>query len=156
MNNERTVVLENISGQPIGLKDTQNRTYRFGVGGKIRISETSLQDIIDYPASKIIFNEGMVRISNIEGRVLYNMGLTEKEISKYLGENFSAADVEEEVEEPEEQVEEIEELKEEIEEIKEKLAPIEEPKVVVPAAKLTTNKKTTTTKKKSGKAKRAK
>ena len=80
MNNERTVVLENVSGQPVGLKDTQNRTYRFGVGGRIRISEMSLQDILDYPASKIIFNEGMMRIDNISADRLYEMGLTEAEI----------------------------------------------------------------------------
>ena len=42
MNNERTIVLNNIATQPIGLKDTQGRTYRLGVGAKVRISEVSL------------------------------------------------------------------------------------------------------------------
>jgi hypothetical protein len=133
MNNERTVVLENISGQPVGLKDTQNRTYRFGVGGKIRISEMSLQDILDYPASKIIFNEGMIKISNIDANKLYEMGLTEKEITKFLGEDYSAVVIAEEIEEEPEE---------------EEIIPIEEPKAVAPAAK-TTTKKTTTTKKKT-------
>lgn len=100
MNNERTVVLENVSKQPVGLKDTQNRTYRFGVGGKIRISEVSLQDILDYPASKIIFNEGMIRISNVSPEKLYDMGLTEKEIKKYLGPNYKAVIITEKIEEP--------------------------------------------------------
>ena len=104
MNNERTVVLENVSGQPVGLKDTQNRTYRFGVGGRIRISEMSLQDILDYPASKIIFNEGMIRIDNISANRLYEMGLTEAEIKKFLGDNYSAVVIAEEItEEPEEE-----------------------------------------------------
>ena len=80
MNTERTVVLENVAKQPVGLKDTQGRTYRLGVDGKIRISEVSLQDILDYPASKIIFNEGMVKVSNISAEALYKMGLTEDEI----------------------------------------------------------------------------
>lgn len=146
MNNERTVVLENVSGQPVGLKDTQNRTYRFGVGGRIRISEMSLQDILDYPASKIIFNEGMIRIDNISANRLYEMGLTEAEIKKFLGDNYSAVVIAEEItEEPEEEeIIEIEEPK--IEEKKEK---VEASTVKAPAKKPATKKKTTTEKKTS-------
>ena len=146
MNNERTVVLENVSGQPVGLKDTQNRTYRFGVGGRIRISEISLQDILDYPASKIIFNEGMIRIDNISANRLYEMGLTEAEIKKYLGDNYSAVVIAEEItEEPEEEeIIEIEEPK--VEEKKEK---VEAPTVKAPAKKPVTKKKSTTGKKTS-------
>ena len=146
MNNERTVVLENVSGQPVGLKDTQNRTYRFGVGGRIRISEMSLQDILDYPASKIIFNEGMIRIDNISANRLYEMGLTEAEIKKYLGDNYSAVVIAEEItEEPEEEeIIEIEEPK--VEEKKEK---VEAPTVKAPTKKPATKKKSTTEKKTS-------
>lgn len=146
MNNERTVVLENVSGQPVGLKDTQNRTYRFGVGGRIRISEMSLQDILDYPASKIIFNEGMIRIDNISANKLYEMGLTEAEIKKFLGDNYSAIVIAEEItEEPEEEeIIEIEEPK--VEEKKEK---VEAPTVKAPAKKPATKKKSTTGKKTS-------
>lgn len=146
MNNERTVVLENVSGQPVGLKDTQNRTYRFGVGGRIRISEMSLQDILDYPASKIIFNEGMIRIDNISANRLYEMGLTEAEIKKFLGDNYSAVVIAEEItEEPEEEeIIEIEEPK--VEEKKEK---VEAPTVKAPAKKPAIKKKSTTGKKTS-------
>ena len=146
MNNERTVVLENVSGQPVGLKDTQNRTYRFGVGGRIRISEMSLQDILDYPASKIIFNEGMIRIDNISANRLYEMGLTEAEIKKFLGDNYSAVVIAEEItEEPEEEeIIEIEEPK--VEEKKEK---VEAPTVKAPTKKPATKKKSTTGKKTS-------
>ena len=146
MNNERTVVLENVSGQPVGLKDTQNRTYRFGVGGRIRISEMSLQDILDYPASKIIFNEGMIRIDNISANRLYEMGLTEAEIKKFLGDNYSAVVIAEEItEEPEEEeIIEIEEPK--VEEKKEK---VEASTVKAPAKKPAAKKKSTTGKKTS-------
>lgn len=139
MNNERTVVLENVSGQPVGLKDTQNRTYRFGVGGRIRISEISLQDILDYPASKIIFNEGMIRIDNISANRLYEMGLTEAEIKKFLGDNYSAVVIAEEItEEPEEEeIIEIEKPK------------VEAPTVKAPAKKPAAKKKSTTGKKTS-------
>ena len=151
MNNERTVVLENVSGQPVGLKDTQNRTYRFGVGGRIRISEISLQDILDYPASKIIFNEGMMRIDNISANRLYEMGLTEAEIKKYLGDKYSAVVITEEItEEPEEEeIIEIEEPKDEpkIEELKKE--EVEAPTVKAPAKKPATKRKTTTKKKTS-------
>lgn len=83
MNTERTIILENVADQPIGLKDTLQRTYRLGVGAKIRISEVSLQDILDYPASKVIFAEGLVKVKNVSAKTLYNMGLTEKEIAKF-------------------------------------------------------------------------
>jgi len=138
MNNERTVVLENVSTQPVGLKDTQNRTYRFGVGGKIRISEISLQDILDYPASKIIFNEGMMKISNITPQRLYEMGLTEAEIKKYMGEDFKAVVITEDLEsEPEK--EEI--IKIEEPEVKEEEPIIEPKKEEAPAPKKTTTGK---------------
>jgi len=150
MDNERTVVLENVSGQPVGLKDTQNRTYRFGVGGRIRISEMSLQDILDYPASKIIFNEGMIKVSNISANTLYKMGLTEKEIKLYLGDEYNAVVIAEEItEEPEE--EEIIKIEEPI--IKEK-EEVEAPTVEAPAKKPATKKTTTTAKKKTSSKKK--
>lgn len=86
MNNDRTIVLENVSSQDVGLKDTQGRTYRLATGGRMRISKASLQDILDYPASKIIFAEGLVKISNIDEESLYNMGLNEDEINDFVKE----------------------------------------------------------------------
>lgn len=151
MDNERTVVLENVSGQPVGLKDTQNRTYRFGVGGRIRISEMSLQDILDYPASKIIFNEGMIKVSNISANTLYKMGLTEKEIKLYLGDEYNAVVIAEEItEEPkEEKIIKIEEPV--IEEKEEVEAPAVEAPAEKPAVKKTTTRKTTAKRKTSSK-----
>jgi predicted transcriptional regulator len=151
MDNERTVVLENVSGQPVGLKDTQNRTYRFGVGGRIRISEVSLQDILDYPASKIIFNEGMIKVSNISANTLYKMGLTEKEIKLYLGDEYNAVVIAEEItEEPKE--EEIIKIEEPVIEEKEEVeAPAVEAPAEKPAVKKTTTRKTTAKRKTSSK-----
>lgn len=151
MDNERTVVLENISGQPVGLKDTQNRTYRFGVGGRIRISEISLQDILDYPASKIIFNEGMIKVSNISANTLYKMGLTEKEIKLYLGDEYNAVVIAEEItDEPEE--EEIIKIEEPVIEEKEEVeAPAVEAPIAKPAVKKTTTRKATTKRQTSSK-----
>lgn len=151
MDNERTVVLENVSGQPVGLKDTQNRTYRFGVGGRIRISEVSLQDILDYPASKIIFNEGMIKVSNISANTLYKMGLTEKEIKLYLGDEYNAVVITEEItEEPKE--EEIIKIEEPVIEEKEEVeAPAVEAPAEKPAVKKTTTRKTTAKRKTSSK-----
>lgn len=161
MNNERTVVLENVANQPVGLKDTQNRTYRFGIGGRIRISEVSLQDILDYPASRIIFKEGMMKISNINPKILYNMGLSEDEIKLFVSENNEYTEEKEEEIKPDI----IEEIKEEvIEEIKEEEPVIEEPEVKIeaeeikeePEIKKSTGKTTTkkTIKKSSSKKKK--
>ena len=146
MNAERTVVLENVAKQPVGLKDTQGRTYRLGVDGKIRISEISLQDILDYPASKIIFNEGMVRISGVSQSTLYKMGLTDKEI-KLMGGDLIADEPEEPVYEEVIEEPKLEEIKEEIEEVKEELK--EEIKEEVVEEVKAEVKKTTAPKKKS-------
>lgn len=136
MNTERTIILENVSDQPIGLKDTQGRIYRLGVNAKVRISQVSLQDIFDYPASKIIFNEELVKVRNVDADTLFNMGLTEDEIIKYSLDDLSAAIV---------ITEEIEE-KEPTEEV---IIPVEKPV----AKKTTTTKKTTTKKSSSTKTK---
>lgn len=162
MNNERTVILENVANQPVGLKDTQNRTYRFGIGGRIRISEVSLQDILDYPASRIIFKEGMMKISNINPKRLYNMGLSEEDIKLFVAENneYEEEDEVKPVEEikeeeseiiPEPEVEpEVEEIEPEVEEVKEEVKE-EEPEIKKPAKKAAAKK---TTKKASSKKKK--
>ena len=136
MNNERTIVLENVSSQFVGLKDTQTRTYRLAPGAKIRISKVSLQDILDYPASKIIFAEGLVKISNIDAESLYNMGLTEDEINSFTQELIAAVVV-------------SKDLDEETEEVKE----IVKPKKTASTTKKTTAKKTTTKKTSTSKTK---
>lgn len=141
MNTERTIILENVADQPIGLKDTLQRTYRLGVGAKIRISEVSLQDILDYPASKVIFAEGLVKVKNISAKTLYNMGLTEKEIAKFaeLSEEEKAIVISEK---PYDEVVEEEEI-----------IPVEKPVAKPATATKTTAKKSTakksTTKKSS-------
>ena len=136
MNNERIIVLENVSSQAVGLKDTQTRTYRLAPGAKIRISKVSLQDILDYPASKIIFAEGLVKISNIDAESLYNMGLTEDEINSFTQELIAAVVV-------------SKDLDEETEEVKE----IVKPKKTASTTKKTTAKKSTTKKTSTSKTK---
>lgn len=136
MNNDRIITLENRSDYIIGLKDTQGRTYILHKGGKQRISSISLQDILDYPASKKIFLEGDVKVDNVSADELFKMGLTEKEI-RFIAPNAV-------IEEPEEE-EIIEEEKEEPveEEIKEEV--VEEKEEVVkkaPAKKAATKKST--------------
>lgn len=131
MNTERTIILENVADQPIGLKDTQQRTYRLQVGAKIRISQVSLQDILDYPASKVIFKEGMAKIKNVTAECLYNMGLTEDEIELFTDGEY---------EQPAVVI--SKDLKED-----EEIIPVKKP-----AAKKTTTTKKTTTKKASSKS----
>lgn len=142
MNTERTIIIENVADQPIGLKDTQQRTYRLGVGGKIRISQVSLQDIFDYPASKVIFNEGLVKVSNVSAEALYNMGLTETEIKKFSLDDLTAPALVV-TEKPYDEVVEEEEI-----------VKVEEPVAKKPAttAKKTTAKKTTAKKSTTKKA----
>ena len=140
MNTERTIILENVGDQPVGLKDTLQRTYRLGVGAKIRISEVSLQDILDYPASKVIFAEGLVKVKNVSAKTLYNMGLTEKEIAK-----FAELSEEEKVIVSEKTYDEVVE--------EEEIIPVEKPVAKPATATKTTAKKSTakksTTKKSS-------
>ena len=37
MKNERTIVLENVSSQAVGVKDTQTRTYRLAPGANLYV-----------------------------------------------------------------------------------------------------------------------
>ena len=154
MNTERTVVIENVSNIYISLGDTQGRKYLLKSGAKMRISASSLQDILDAPGSKSVFDREYIKVGNITKNELYAMGLNEDEINKYLIEEAKPAVVitpaiEEEpvavieIEEP--VVETIEEVKEEtVEEavIEEVPVVIEKPVVKKPAAKKTTKKNT--------------
>ena len=154
MNTERTVVIENVGSGIVSLCDTQGRRYLLKPTGKMRISATSLQDILDRPGNKVMFDRGDVAVGNITRGELYAMGLNEDEINKYLTEEAKPAVVitpaiEEEpvavieIEEP--VVETVEEIKEEtVEEavIEEEPVVIEKPVAVKKPAAKKNNKKT--------------
>lgn len=147
MNNERTIVLENVSSSTIGLKDTQGRMYRIGRMGKIRISAVILQDIFDHPGSKIIFKEGMAKVSNVTRNELLAMGLTEGEVNLFIKDEL--------IEEPkeEEKVEEVveEPVEEEVIEEEPVAEIIEEPVVEEPVVEEPKEEKTIKATKKSAK-----
>ena len=159
MNNDRTIILENVAGCPVGLKDTQGRRYQLGKDAKIRISSVSLQDILDYPASKTFFNEGKVKVRNITADALFNMGLTEEEIALFVIGEAPAVVITPVIEEvPYEEVKEEEVIIPIEEEVKEEIkveAPIKEEALVTkkPAVKKSTNKKPATKKSSSLKTK---
>ena len=158
MNNERTIVLENVSTSTIGLADTQGRMYRVGKGGKVRISPVILQDIFDHPGSKIIFKEGMAKVSNVTRNELLGMGLTEAEVNLFIKDELIEESKEEIVEEPieepvQEEVIEEEPVAEPVEEIVEEPAVVEEVKEERKPAKATKKSAKKTTKKSSSKRK---
>lgn len=158
MNNERTIVLENVSTSTIGLADTQGRMYRVGKGGKVRISPVILQDIFDHPGSKIIFKEGMAKVSNVTRNELLGMGLTEAEVNLFIKDELIEEPKEEIVEEPieepvQEEVIEEEPVAEPVEEIVEEPAVIEEVKEERKPAKSTKKSAKKSTKKSSSKRK---
>lgn len=159
MNNDRTIILENVAGCPVGLKDTQGRRYQLGKDAKIRISSVSLQDILDYPASKTFFNEGKVKVRNITADALFNMGLTEEEIALFVIGEAPAVVITPVIEEvPYEEVKEEEVIIPIEEEVKEEVkveAPVKEEALVTkkPAVKKSTNKKPATKKSSSLKTK---
>lgn len=153
MNNDRIITLENRSDYILGLKDTQGRTYILHRGGKQRISAVSLQDILDYPASKNIFLEGDAMVDNVSADELFRMGLTEEEIRR-IAPNATIEELEEEIIDEEipveEEAEESEETEAEEEKVEEKVVEeVKEEKVVKaapakkPAAKKSSSKKTT-------------
>lgn len=159
MNNDRTIILENVAGCPVGLKDTQGRRYQLGKDAKIRISSVSLQDILDYPASKTFFNEGKVKVRNITADALFNMGLTEEEIALFVIGEAPVVVITPVIEEvPYEEVKEEEVIIPIEEEVKEEVkveAPVKEEALVTkkPAVKKSTNKKPATKKSSSLKTK---
>ena len=146
MNNDRTVVLENKGKNPIGLKDTQGRIYNLNPEARMRISAASLQDILDYPGSKVLFEEDKAKVSNITRDELYRMGLTEEEINLFLLEEAKPVVViKETLEAEEEEIIEIPvpEVKEEVKvEVKEEVKPVKKA-----APKNNTTKKKSTVKK---------
>ena len=129
MNTERTIVLENITDHTIGLLDTQNRKYILSKGAKTRISLVSLQDILDYPASRIFFEEDKVSVSNVKQDDLLKMGLSEEETIRFSLDDYTVV------------------ITEDLEEDKEIIVAEEPEKIVEVAAP----KKTTTTKKSTAK-----
>lgn len=135
MNTERTIVLENITDHTIGLLDTQNRKYILSKGAKTRISLVSLQDILDYPASRIFFDEDKVRVSNVKQEDLLNMGLSEEESVKYSLDDYTVV-ITEDLEEDEEII-----VAEEPVKVVEVAAPKKPVTTKKPAAKKTSNKK---------------
>ena len=154
MNNERTMGLENVSTSTIGLADTQGRMYRLGKGGKVRISPVILQDIFDHPGSKIIFKEGMAKVSNVTRNELLGMGLTEAEVKSFIKDELVEEPKEEVVEEPvEEEVIEEEPITEPVEEIVEEPVVVEEEKEESNPAKSTKKNIKKPTKKSSSKRK---
>ena len=151
MNSERTVVIENIGDVLVSLLDTQNRRYLLKTGAKMRVSAVTLQDILDVPGNKIMFDRGYVGVGNITKDELYAMGLNEDEINKYLIEEAKPTVVITPVieEEPEMVIEIEEPVEETVEEeiteeavIEEVPVVIEKPVVKKPAAKKTTKKNT--------------
>jgi hypothetical protein len=154
MNNERTIVLENVSTSTIGLADTQGRMYRVGRGGKVRISPVILQDIFDHPGSKIIFKEGMAKVSNVTRNELLGMGLTEAEAKLFIKDELVEEPKEEVVEEPvKEEATEEESIAEPVEEIVEEPAVVEEEKEEPKPAKSIKKNTKKSTKKSSSKRK---
>ena len=147
MNNDRTILLENVAGCPVMLADTQGRKYNMGKDGKIRISSVSLADILDFAPSKVFFAEGKMKIRNISANELYNMGLTDEEIALFLVGEEPAVVITPVIEEkPYEEVKEEEVIIPVIEEVKEEVVetPIVEEKLVTKStttAKKATNKK---------------
>lgn len=153
MNNERTIVLENVSTSTIGLADTQGRMYRVGKGGKVRISPVILQDIFDHPGSKIIFKEGMAKVSNISRNELFGMGLTESEVDLFIKDELTEEPKEEIIEESTKEDTEEESITEPVEETIEESAVIEEVKEEHEPAKSTNKNIKKSTKKSSSKRK---
>ena len=135
MNTERTIVLENITDHTIGLLDTQNRKYILSKGAKTRISLVSLQDILDYPASRIFFDEDKVRVSNVKQEDLLNMGLSEEETVKYSLDDYTVV-ITEDLEKDEEII-----VAEEPVKVVEVAAPKKPVTTKKPVAKKTSNKK---------------
>ena len=146
MNNDRIIVVENVGTGTIGLADTQGHMHRIIKGGKMRISAMTLQDILDHPGSKIIFKEGMAKVSNITKKDLFNMGLSEAEVNFFIKDELKEEEAVEEPKEEEPVVEEMStepEIEEEpiIEEPKEEI--IKEEPIIEEKPKKTVAKKTT-------------
>jgi hypothetical protein len=113
MNDNRGVILYNISNSGVSLIDVNKRIYSIEMGGRLRISENSLLDILDHEASRKLILKSYIKVEGATEEVLVKTGLSYDEIDFLL-------DKEVKKEEPkavELAVEEVE-LKEEAVEVK--------------------------------------
>lgn len=81
--NDRTIVIENVANQLVGLVDIQGRVYSLQPTQKVRVSKLTVQDILDVPGNRKIFDRGLTKIKNASKQDLYSMGLTEDEIKAF-------------------------------------------------------------------------
>lgn len=81
--NDRTIVIENVANQLVGLVDIQGRVYSLQPTQKVRVSKLTVQDILDVPGNRRIFSRGLTKIKNASKQDLYSMGLTEDEIKAF-------------------------------------------------------------------------
>lgn len=120
MNDNRGVILYNISNSGVSLIDVNKRTYSIDMGGRLRISENSLLDILDHEASKKLILKNYIKVEGATEEMLVKTGLSYDEIDFLLArDDVAKAEVVEVKEEEAEEVkvEEVVEIKAEIEEV---------------------------------------
>lgn len=84
--NTREIILINVANGGVGLKDTTGRTYSIPAGGRLRISEDSFKNILDYPASRIIlFVKKYIKVQGATLDTFLDAGLTDEQIKIVLG-----------------------------------------------------------------------
>lgn len=100
--NRKEVVLINTGKCGISLCDVNDRFFTISLGSRLRVSESSLRDIIDYAPSRELLLGGYVKMEGATREMFEDCGLTDNEITILVGEK--------EVKEPENIEEENEEI----------------------------------------------
>ncbi len=60
--------LLNVGDCGVGLRDTQGRFYNIPMNSQLRISLDSFKNILDYPVSKKMICQGLIKVEGINRR----------------------------------------------------------------------------------------
>ena len=87
--------LLNVGDCGVGLRDTQGRFYNIPMNSQLRISLDSFKNILDYPVSKKMICQGLIKVEGITEEMLYGSILSDEERDYILGDRI--CEVEEDV-----------------------------------------------------------
>ena len=77
--------LLNVGDCGVGLRDTQGRFYNIPMNSQLRISLDSFKNILDYPVSKKMICQGLIKVEGITEEMLYGSILSDEERDYILG-----------------------------------------------------------------------
>lgn len=87
METKRDILLINSGDCGVSLADSSEKFYTIKEGSRIRVSENTLREIVDYTPSRDLLLQGYITIEGATYDTFYDCGLTDDEIDILIGNN---------------------------------------------------------------------